>query len=140
MSDETQSRPAITTVVAAALVDRDGRVLIQKRPDHKPMGGLWEFPGGKVDPGETPEQALIRELDEELDVSVWESCLAPCVFSSHSADGMNLVILLYLCRKWHKTPQSRLGQPLAWVRTSQLGEYDMPPADVHLVATLKDQI
>lgn len=130
----------LTIVVAAALVDRDGRVLIQQRPADKHMGGLWEFPGGKLEQGETPEQALVRELEEELGVSTWESCLAPSTFSTFEDGTVNLVILLYVCRKWDKTPQNRLGTPHAWVRTSQLGEYEMPPADVHLVAMLKDQI
>ena len=128
----------IILVAAAALIDVDNRVLIAERPAGKSMAGLWEFPGGKVAPGETPEQALIRELREELDIEVCETCLAPFTFASHTYDDFHLLMPLYLCRRWLGTPEPREGQELAWVRPVRLGDYEMPPADRPLVAMLRD--
>jgi 8-oxo-dGTP diphosphatase len=125
-------------VAAVALIDADGRVLLACRPEGKPLAGLWEFPGGKVDPGETPEAALIRELAEELDIDVAASCLAPFTFASHAYPDFHLLMPLYLCRKWSGIPRAREGQHLAWVRPARLGEYPMPPADKPLVAMLRD--
>jgi 8-oxo-dGTP diphosphatase len=125
-------------VSAVALVDPDGRVLIARRPEGKSMAGLWEFPGGKVHEGETPEIALIRELKEELDIDVTESCLGPFTFASHRYDDFHLLMPLYLCRKWQGTVRPLEGQELAWVRPNKLRDYPMPPADVPLVAMLRD--
>ncbi|WP_415838837.1 8-oxo-dGTP diphosphatase MutT, partial [Roseomonas mucosa] len=125
-------------VSACALIDADGRVLLARRPEGKALAGLWEFPGGKVDPGETPEAALIRELREELGIDVAETCLAPFAFASHAYDGFHLLMPLYLCRRWEGTPESREGQALAWVRPQKLADYPMPPADKPLVALLRD--
>ena len=125
-------------VSAVALVDADGRVLLAQRPAGKPMAGLWEFPGGKVDPGETPEAALIRELGEELGIDVIASCLAPLTFASHSYPDFHLLMPLYVCRKWSGIPTAREGQHLTWVRPARLGDYPMPPADAPLVAMLRD--
>ncbi|HUZ74992.1 MAG TPA: 8-oxo-dGTP diphosphatase MutT [Stellaceae bacterium] len=125
------------TVVAVALVDGDGRVLLARRPEGKPMAGLWEFPGGKLQPGETPEAALVRELKEELDIDVSASCLAPLTFASHAYEGFHLVLLLYVCRRWQGMVTAREGQALAWVRAQRLDDYAMPPADKPLVATLR---
>ncbi|MDO5370158.1 8-oxo-dGTP diphosphatase MutT [Paracoccus sp. (in: a-proteobacteria)] len=125
-------------VAAVALIDADGRVLLARRPEGKPMAGLWEFPGGKVDPGETPEAALIRELDEELGIETWNSCLAPLTFASHAYDSFHLLMPLYACRRWQGTPQPREGQELAWVRATDLARYPMPPADLPLVPILRD--
>ncbi len=125
------------TVVCVALVDADGRVLLAQRPDGKAMAGLWEFPGGKLDPGETPEAALIRELKEELGIDVAASCLAPFTFASHAYDGFHLVLLLYVCRRWQGEVGAREGQALAWVRAQRLDDYAMPPADKPLVALLR---
>jgi 8-oxo-dGTP diphosphatase len=127
-------------VVAVALVDTDGRVLIAQRPPGKSLAGLWEFPGGKVDPGETPEAALIRELREELGVDTQESCLAPFTFASHRYERFHLLMPLYLCRRWQGTPQPREGQALAWVAPAKLRDYPMPPADKPLVAMLRDAL
>jgi 8-oxo-dGTP diphosphatase len=121
-----------------ALVDADGRVLLAQRPPGKSMSGLWEFPGGKVDPGETPERALIRELAEELAIDVQTSCLAPFTFASHSYPDFHLLMPLYVCRKWTGIPLPREGQRLAWVRPARLGDYPMPPADAPLIAMLRD--
>ena len=128
----------IVLVSAVALLDADNRVLLAQRPEGKSMGGLWEFPGGKIDPGETPEAALIRELDEELGIDTHESCLAPIGFASHGYDDFHLLMPLFVCRKWNGTPTPREGQTLAWVRPNALKDYPMPPADVPLVAQLQD--
>ncbi|GMG81106.1 (deoxy)nucleoside triphosphate pyrophosphohydrolase [Paralimibaculum aggregatum] len=125
-------------VSAAALIDPDGRVLLAQRPAHKAMGGLWEFPGGKVEPGETPEAALIRELAEELGIGTWASCLAPLTFASHAYDDFHLLMPLFACRKWEGTPSPREGQRLAWVRPARLRDYPMPPADLPLIPVLRD--
>tara|TARA_R110002110_G_scaffold85816_2_gene223582 strand:- start:172714 stop:173121 length:408 start_codon:yes stop_codon:yes gene_type:complete len=125
-------------VSAVALIDADDRVLLARRPEGKSMAGLWEFPGGKVQDGETPEAALIRELDEELGIDTYESCLAPIGFASHAYDDFHLLMPLFVCRVWQGTPQPREGQKLAWVRPNALREYPMPPADVPLVAQLQD--
>jgi 8-oxo-dGTP diphosphatase len=125
-------------VVAVALVDVDGRVLLAQRPEGKSMAGLWEFPGGKVHAGETPEAALIRELKEELDIDVAASCLAPFTFASHRYADFHLLMPLYVCRKWQGTVTPREGQLLAWVRPARLADYPMPPADKPLVAMLRD--
>src|SRR5215813_7180033 len=124
----------ILLVVACALIDADGRVLLAKRPPGRPLAGTWEFPGGKVQPGETPEAALIRELDEELGIDVVASCLAPFTFASHSYAEFHLLMPLYVCRKWHGIVTAREGQRLKWVRPAQLTDYPMPPADKPLVA------
>jgi 8-oxo-dGTP diphosphatase len=125
-------------VVAVALVDADDRVLIAKRPEGKTMAGLWEFPGGQVNPGELPETALVRELLEELGIDITESCLAPVTFASHLYDDFHLLMPLYVCRVWEGTVEAREGQELKWVRPVRLGDYDMPPADAPLVAMLRD--
>ncbi len=128
----------IVLVSAVALIDRDGRVLLAQRPAGKVMAGLWEFPGGKVESGETPEQALIRELREELGIDTWASCLAPLTFASHGYDGFHLLMPLFACRKWEGTARSREGQALRWVPVRSLGEYPMPPADIPLIPVLRD--
>lgn len=128
----------ITLVVACALVDADNRVLIAKRPSGRHMAGLWEFPGGKIEPGERPEDALIRELAEELGIDVTESCLAPLTFASHAYDDFHLLMPLYVCRQWDGEVEAREGQELAWVRSNRLSGYDMPPADEPLKAMLRD--
>lgn len=125
-------------VVAVAMIDPDGRVLMAKRPEGKKLAGLWEFPGGKVSPGETPEAALIRELQEELGVDTRESCLAPFTFASHEYEDFRLLMPLYVCRVWQGTPQAREGQELSWIRPVRMREYPMPPADEPLVAMLCD--
>lgn len=128
----------VVLVVAVALVDVDGRVLLAQRPPGKSMAGLWEFPGGKVHAGENPEDALIRELEEELGVDVAASCLAPFTFASHRYPDFHLLMPLYVCRKWQGTVTAREGQRLAWVRPARLPDYPMPPADKPLVAMLRD--
>ncbi len=125
-------------VSAVALIDRDGRVLIAQRPEGKSMAGLWEFPGGKVEPGETPEAALIRELHEELGIGTWASCLAPLTFASHGYEDFHLLMPLYACRKWEGTPVSKEGQALKWVFAKDLRDYPMPPADLPLIPILRD--
>lgn len=128
----------IVLVAAAALVDVDGRVLLARRPEGKAMAGLWEFPGGKVQAGELPEQALIRELHEELGIDTRRSCLAPIAFASHSYADFHLLMPLFACRVWQGAVTPREGQELAWVRPPRLADYAMPPADVPLVALLRD--
>jgi 8-oxo-dGTP diphosphatase len=123
-------------VAACALIDADGRVLIAERPAGKPMAGLWEFPGGKVEEGERPEQTLIRELKEELGIDVSEDCLAPLTFASHSYPDFHLLMPLYVCRRWKGNVTPTEGQKLAWVRPNRLRDYEMPPADVPLVSHL----
>ncbi|SOH92795.1 8-oxo-dGTP diphosphatase [Monaibacterium marinum] len=125
-------------VAAVALIDPDGRVLMAQRPEGKSMAGLWEFPGGKIEPGETPEVALIRELQEELGIDTWASCLAPLTFASHSYDDFHLLMPLFACRKWQGIPQGREGQALKWVRSDAMKDLPMPAADVPLVAHLRD--
>ena len=125
-------------VAAVALIDRDGRVLLAQRPEGKSMAGLWEFPGGKIEPDETPEAALIRELHEELGIDTWSSCLAPLSFASHSYDAFHLLMPLFACRKWAGQPQSREGQALKWVRPADLRNYPMPAADLPLIPVLRD--
>ena len=128
----------ILLVAAVALVDADGRVLLAERPAGKHLAGTWEFPGGKVQAGETPEAALIRELAEELGISTHESCLAPFTFASYAYPEFHLLMPLYVCRKWKGIPIAREGQVLTWVRPARLGDYPMPPADKPLVAMLRD--
>jgi 8-oxo-dGTP diphosphatase len=125
-------------VSAVALIDVDGRLLLTQRPAGKSMAGLWEFPGGKVEPGETPEHALIRELQEELGIDTWESCLAPLTFASHYYEDFHLLMPLFACRKWQGIAEGREGQALRWVRARDLKSYPMPPADIPLIATLRD--
>ena len=125
-------------VVAVALIDGDGRVLIAQRPEGKQMAGLWEFPGGKVEPGERPEAALIRELREELGIEVSQSCLAPFVFASRAYESFHLLMPLYLCRRWEGTVVAHEHAALKWVRPNQLSDWPMPPADEPLVAWLRD--
>ncbi|WIJ27197.1 (deoxy)nucleoside triphosphate pyrophosphohydrolase [Devosia sp. RR2S18] len=125
-------------VVACALVDADRRVLIAQRPEGKSLAGLWEFPGGKVEPNESPEAALIRELEEELGVSTKSACLAPLTFASHAYEGFHLLMPLYVCRKWQGTPVAREHSALKWVRPQKLRDYPMPPADEPLIAALCD--
>ena len=128
----------VVLVSAVALIDPDGRVLLAKRPEGKSMAGLWEFPGGKVEEGETPEAALIRELQEELGIDTWASCLAPLTFASHSYEDFHLLMPLFACRKWDGTPQSREGQTLKWVKANEMRNYPMPAADVPLIPILRD--
>lgn len=128
----------IVLVSAVALIDADGRVLLAQRPEGKSMAGLWEFPGGKVEAGETPEAALIRELKEELGIDTWQSCLAPLTFASHAYSDFHLLMPLFACRKWQGTATPREGQTLAWVRPAALRDYPMPPADLPLIPILRD--
>ena len=128
----------LVLVVACALIDPDGRVLIAQRPSGKAMAGLWEFPGGKLEPGERPEAALIRELDEELGITVKEACLAPLTFASHAYEDFHLLMPLYICRRWEGMVTAREGQTLAWVRANKLRDYPMPPADIPLIPHLID--
>jgi 8-oxo-dGTP diphosphatase len=125
-------------VVAVALVDRDGRVLVSERPAGKQLAGLWEFPGGKIDRGERPEQTLIRELREEIGINVQEACLAPLTFASYQYDDFHLLMPLYICRRWEGEVVAREGQKLAWVRANKLRGYPMPPADIPLIPPLID--
>jgi 8-oxo-dGTP diphosphatase len=126
----------LVLVAACALVDADGRVLIAQRPTGKAMAGLWEFPGGKVEAGERPEQTLIRELREELSIVISEACLAPLTFASHSYPDFHLLMPLYVCRRWEGMVTATEGQRLAWVKPNRLRDYEMPPADVPLVSHL----
>jgi len=125
-------------VAAVALIDPDGRILLSQRPQGKSLAGLWEFPGGKVESGETPEAALIRELHEELGIDTWQSCLAPLSFASHTYEDFHLLMPLFACRKWNGIPQPLEGQVLKWVRVKDLSSYPMPPADKPLIAVLRD--
>lgn len=125
-------------VAAVALIDADGRVLLAQRPEGKSLAGLWEFPGGKVEPGESPETCLIRELKEELGIDTWSSCLAPLTFASHAYDDFHLLMPLYACRRWNGTAIGQEGQNLAWVRPDKLRDYPMPPADLPLIPILRD--
>lgn len=128
----------VLLVSAVALIDPEGRVLLAQRPEGKSLAGLWEFPGGKVEPGETPEAALIRELKEELGIDTWKSCLAPLSFASHSYEEFHLLMPLFACRRWEGIPRGHEGQRLAWVRPGQLRDYPMPPADLPLIPILRD--
>jgi 8-oxo-dGTP diphosphatase len=128
----------VVLVSAVALIDPDGRVLLTQRPEGKSMAGLWEFPGGKVEPGETPEAALIRELKEELGIDTWSSCLAPLTFASHSYESFHLLMPVFACRKWEGIAHGAEGQALAWVRPDRLRDYPMPPADLPLIPILRD--
>ena len=136
MSDHSAKK--IILVSAVALVDPDGRVLLAQRPEGKSMAGLWEFPGGKVEAGETPEAALIRELREELGIDTEESCLAPLTFASHAYDDFHLLMPLFVCRKWEGTPRPQEGQTLEWARVNRLRDYPMPAADIPLIPMLRD--
>jgi 8-oxo-dGTP diphosphatase len=136
MNDAASRR--IVLVAAVALIDSDGRVLLAQRPEGKSMAGLWEFPGGKVAAGETPEAALVRELAEELGIDTDQRCLAPFTFASHAYDDFHLLMPLYVCRVWRGIARPLEGQRLAWVRPDALTDYEMPPADVPLVAMLRD--
>ncbi len=128
----------VVLVSAVALIDADGRVLLAQRPPGKSLAGLWEFPGGKVEPDETPEAALIRELQEELGIDTWASCLAPLTFASHSYDDFHLLMPLFACRRWQGVAQPKEGQALKWVRAADLYTYPMPPADRPLIPILRD--
>lgn len=129
---------SIVLVSAVALIDRDGRVLLAQRPAGKSMAGLWEFPGGKIEPDETPEAALVRELSEELDIETWDSCLAPLTFASHSYDDFHLLMPLFACRKWDGIVKPKEGQNLKWVEAKALKDYPMPAADIPLISILRD--
>jgi 8-oxo-dGTP diphosphatase len=128
----------IVLVAACALIDEDGRVLLTRRPEGKPMAGLWEFPGGKIDAGETPEAALVRELREELGIAVQAKCLAPLTFASHAYEAFHLLMPLYICRRWEGDVEALEGQEIAWVRSAKLQSYQMPPADIPLIPILQD--
>jgi 8-oxo-dGTP diphosphatase len=138
IGDAPPMSPPILLVAACALVDADGRVLLAKRPPGKPLAGRWEFPGGKIEPGETPEAALVRELKEELDIEVAAKCLAPLTFASHSYPEFHLLMPLFVCRNWEGDIAPQQGQQLAWVRAQKLADYAMPPADEPLKAALRD--
>lgn len=137
MSTQEKARRMLL-VVAVALIDADNRVLISRRPEGKQLAGLWEFPGGKIDPGETPEAALIRELKEELDIELCANCLAPLTFASHSYDDMHLLMPLYICRTWEGEVNPQESQQIAWVKANRLQTYPMPPADLPLIPALRD--
>ena len=128
----------IVLVAACALIDEDGRVLLTRRPEGKAMAGLWEFPGGKIDAGETPEAALVRELREELGITVQAKCLAPLTFASHAYETFHLLMPLYICRRWEGDVEALEGQEIAWVRSAKLQSYAMPPADIPLIPMLQD--
>ncbi|HEV7440619.1 MAG TPA: (deoxy)nucleoside triphosphate pyrophosphohydrolase [Methylobacterium sp.] len=137
-TEPSAGKSRLLLVVAVALVDADGRVLLAQRPPGKQLAGLWEFPGGKVEPGERPEETLIRELAEEIGITVEEPCLAPLTFASHSYDLFHLLMPLYVCRRWSGTPRSLEGQALQWVRPRNLRDMPMPPADAPLIPFLID--
>ncbi len=128
----------ILLVVACALIDSDGRILLAQRPEGKSLAGLWEFPGGKLEPGETPEETLVRELEEELGIKTKVACLAPLTFASHSYDTFHLLMPLYVCRRYEGVPHGREGQALKWVKPMALRDYPMPPADEPLIPMLQD--
>lgn len=136
MASESPTSTPLLHVVAAALIDADGRVLLQQRPLNGSLAGLWEFPGGKIEPGETPEAALIRELEEELGIATHASCLAPAAFASEPLDNKHLVMLLYICRKWKGTPQAHHATDLKWLRPAQMYGVPMPKADLPLIGLL----
>ena len=129
---------AIQLISAVALIDSDGRVLLAERPEGKIFAGYWEFPGGKIETGETPEAALVRELDEELGVDTKDSCLAPLGFVSHPNDTHHMVLLLYVCRKWSGRPQPKEGGQLKWVAPARLRDFEMPPANKELISVIQD--
>lgn len=135
---EPRANLPVVTVVAVALLDADNRILLTQRPAGKALAGLWEFPGGKVHAGESPEAALIRELQEELGIDIRASCLAPLTFASHAYETFHLLMPLYVCRQWRGKPAAKEGQKMAWVRASALREYPMPPADVPFIPILQD--
>ena len=128
----------IGLAAVVALVDPDGRILLARRPLHKSFGGLWEFPGGKVEPNETPEETALRELKEELGIDTWSNCLAPLTFASHKYDDLHQILLLFVCRKWHGIPYPMEDNELRWVKTSDLMKYSMPPANKGIMAILRD--
>ncbi|QIE40809.1 (deoxy)nucleoside triphosphate pyrophosphohydrolase [Rhodobacteraceae bacterium SC52] len=130
----------LVLVAAVVLVDPDGRVLLAQRPEGKAMAGLWEFPGGKVEQGETPEAALIRELHEELGIDTWKSCLAPLTFASHGYDDFHLLMPVFICRKWDGIAQGREGQALKWVKPALLRDFPMPEADLPLIPVIRDWV
>jgi 8-oxo-dGTP diphosphatase len=134
----TEAPRGILLVVACALIDVDGRILLAQRPEGKSLAGLWEFPGGKVDPGETPEETLVRELDEELGITTKIACLAPLTFASHTYETFHLLMPLYVCRRYEGIPTGREGQAIKWVRPQVLRDYPMPPADEPLIPFLQD--
>lgn len=136
MKAEPSKGKRLLLVVACALVDADGRVLIAQRPEGKQLAGMWEFPGGKVEPGETPEECLVRELHEELGIETKTACLAPLTFASHAYEDFHLLMPLYVCRRWDGQVMPREGQELAWVRANKLRDYPMPPADIPLIPPL----
>jgi 8-oxo-dGTP diphosphatase len=138
MSDVAIAGKRLLLVAACALVDADGRVLLAQRPEGKQLAGLWEFPGGKVEPGETPEQCIIRELHEEIGIETDIPCLAPLTFASHSYDDFHLLMPLFICRRFRGIAQPREGQALKWVRPKQMRDYPMPPADAPLIPFLID--
>lgn len=130
----------IIRVAAAALIDYDGRILLTSRPSGKIMSGLWEFPGGKIEDNETPEECIIRELHEELSINTYKSCLAPLTFNSHSYNGFHLIIYLYLCRKWEGSVTANEGQQTTWITANKLKDFSMPEANKHLCAMLRDYL
>lgn len=136
----SENNKPIVLVAACALIDTDGRILIAQRPEGKSLAGMWEFPGGKVEEGETPEQALIRELNEELGIETKETCLAPLTFASYSYETFHLLMPLYICRRFWGVPQPKEGQALKWVKSRNLRDYDMPPADEPLIPHLIDVV
>ena len=135
---DKMASPAIQLISAVALIDSDGRVLLAERPEGKIFAGYWEFPGGKIETGETPEAALVRELDEELGVDTKDSCLAPLGFVSHPYDTHHMVLLLYVCRKWSGRPQPKEGGQLKWVAPARLRDFEMPPANKELISVIQD--
>ncbi len=139
---ETHEPKSLKNVFVAAviLVDHDGRILLAQRPEGKALAGMWEFPGGKIEANETPEEALVRELKEEIDITTAPSCLAPLTFASHSYESAHLVMTVFVCRVWEGTANPLEGQKLAWVKPQDLDEYDMPPADIPLIPFIRDWV